>query len=359
MSQLVKLKASLPTHLIRPTTLASAILGHNQPTTNGQQRSANSINRRGLTTNAHKAQQQHNTITHAASSQSHSSSSSSSSSSFTSSLLFGLLGLGAVGGAFLANQETVHAEAASDPLALPAINLDSDASVSSVGVTTTKKKSGGRKKTKQRKQLDYPGKLAKLHQFNEQLVEVRVGQGFRFQLQASAYPHDPLADKTVVLIPICELGGPQGPLMQWIASTSLGRKHSFEGYSDSAGNSSGHYKYTSDAGFSIKPSFQLSAHGNVAVLDMDYKRKEQAYTLNVNTTGDITTTFNQSLTPNLVGGVELHFAPMGFVHLNGGAKYTTADKVEQYVFTKKDAKMMARLVEHTCLPSSYEMSSST
>lgn len=246
--------------------------------------------------------------------------------------LFGLLGA-TVGGLLLNTTEVAHAEAA-----LPAINVDNDAN----NAQPTKKKAGGRKKQKQRKLLEYPGKLGKIHQSAEQVVNVPVGQAMRIQLQLSAYPHDPHADKSVLLIPMFELGGQQGPVAQLVAMTSLGRSQTLEGYCDSMGNVTGHYKYLWDSGFSVKPSFQMTGNGNMFVIDADWKGREQAITLTLPASGEITSTYNQALTPNLVGGVELHYIPMHSTILNGGMKYTSSDKIEQFAVSKKDAKYTAR-----------------
>lgn len=343
MSQLVKLKSAVQPHGL----LKSAVTGitsqqHSQPRTAVARPGAVATpTRRWMSASASPAASSAPIAAAAASSQSHSS--SSASSSVASSLFLGLLGvLG--GGAFLVQTaSTAHAEAPTEAAgALPVI----DVSATTTAAPTKKagKKAKGRK-TK-RKILEYPGKFNKLHSSADQLVNVPVNQGLRAQIPLSAFAHDPMADKSVVLIPIFELGGPNGPSAQFVVQSSLGRKHGFEAYMDVAGNSTGHYKYTTDFGMAIKPAFQMTPHGNGMSVDLDYKGREFAVAAQLSSQGEATASFNQSLTSDLVGGVELNYIAMTQTNLNGGLKYTTPEKDETYAVSKKGGKYTIRSADH-------------
>jgi hypothetical protein len=361
MSQLVKLKAAVQPHGILKSAVSGLTAQHSQ-----QQQRTSAVHRQAAVAMPARRWIATAATTHAAvaspmpsvaaatASQSHSSNSSSSSSSSSStatSFFLGLLGLVGGGVLFAQTTSTVHADSASSLPALPLIDVSSPAASSSSpseggsanGKASKKKGKSGRKA--KRKLLEYPGKFNKLHSTADQLVNVPVNQGLRAQIPLSAFAHDPMADKSIVLIPIFELGGPNGPQAQLVVQSSLGRKHGFEAYLDVGGNSTGHYKYTTDFGMSVKPAFQMTPHGNMMSIDVDYKGREFAATGQLSSQGEATISFNQSLTNNLVGGIELNYIAMTQTNLNGGLKFTTPEKDETYAVSKKGGKYTLRSVQ--------------
>lgn len=266
--------------------------------------------------------------------------SSSSSSSGSPSALW-LLGLAGAGGLLLSlGSGHMEAEAASSaPADLPVISLEAPARDASDAGKRKKKK---KKRTRgARRQLPYPGKFGNLHRDAQGLMQPQISQGLKVQLPVGAFPHDPQADKSVTFIPILEMGGPNGAIGQMVVQTNLGRQHQLESYADTAGNAQGSYKYTADSGLSIKPSAQVTQHGNGAAIELDYKMREAALAASLSSGLEFTASYNQSLTPTLVGGLEFHAALMQFAFLNGGLKYMTPDQQQQLALSKRDSKWTA------------------
>lgn len=345
MSQLVKLKAAVHPHALLAHTSAGLVgQQHRYQTTvtaaapAPARATANNamVARRWMSTGMAKSSSSVGSSLAAAAAAASNSQSTASAASPSSSILLGLVGLAVVGGCVIASTEVALAEGAVVADALPTIDLTTPAASSTVVAAPQKKK--GKKRSSKRKQLEYPGKFGKLHAAADAIVQVPVGPGVRIQFPIGVFAPEQHPDKTCAVIPIFEIGGPNPPSMQFVVQTNLGRKHSLESYMDTMGNSTGHYKYLTEFGLSVKPSFQITGNGSMVGIDLDHKGREHAATLSIGTHGEVTASYNQSLTPQLIGGVELHYLAMMAAHLNGGVKYTTADKREVFAVTKKDGK---------------------